>query len=342
MERYGIASGGNFIIDHVKLVDLWPEEGMLSIIIDEKRANGGCPYNVLKDLAILNTEIPLSAIGMVGNDENGEFILNDLSNLKIDTTLMYKSEEEPTSYTDVMTVKSTGRRTFFHNKGANKLLDIEHFDFSRIKAKILHVGYILLLDSLDKPDEEYGTRLARLLKMAKDNGLKTSSDVVSESSDRFNKLVIPALKYTDYLIFNEIEAGKTTGYEIREKSGKLNTENLKKALVSLMEASNSEIICIHFPEGAYGAKRGGKPIFAPTHELSQNYIKGTVGAGDAFCAGMLYGIHEEWDMEKSMRFANAMAAICLSDTSTSGGMKTLEETLKFMEEVPLENRKFPL
>lgn len=109
-----------------------------------------------------------------------------------------------------------------------------------------------------------------------------------------------------------------------------------------MENSKSEIICIHFPEGAYGAKRGENPIFTPTHNLSQEYIKGTVGAGDAFCAGMLYGIHEEWEMEKSMRFANAMAAICLSDTSTSGGMKNFEETLKFMEETPLEKRKiFP-
>ncbi len=342
MERRGIACGGNFIIDHVKLVDVWPEEGMLSIILNEKRANGGCPYNVLKDLAILKTNLPLSAIGIVGNDEDGEFILNDLSSLNIDTTLMYRSKEEPTSYTDVMTVRSTGRRTFFHNKGANKLLDIEHFDFSKIEAKILHVGYILLLDSLDAPDDQYGTRLAHLLKIAKENGLKTSTDVVSESSDRFNKLVTPALKYTDYLIFNEIEAGKTTGYEIREKSGNLNADNLKKALDYLMENSKSEIICIHFPEGAYGAKRGENPIFTPTHNLSQEYIKGTVGAGDAFCAGMLYGIHEEWEMEKSMRFANAMAAICLSDTSTSGGMKNFEETLKFMEETPLEKRKiFP-
>ncbi len=342
MERRGIASGGNFIIDHVKLVDVWPEEGMLSIILNEKRANGGCPYNVLKDLAILKTDLPLSAIGVVGNDEDGDFILNDLKALDIDTTLMHKSETQPTSYTDVMTVESTGRRTFFHNKGANKLLDIEHFDFSKIEAKILHVGYILLLDSLDKPDDEYGTRLARLLKMAKDNGLKTSSDVVSESSDRFNKLVTPALKYTDYLIFNEIEAGKTTGYQIREKSGRLNTENLKRALDSLLEVSTSEIICIHFPEGAYGVRRGKNPIFAPTHKLSREYIKGTVGAGDAFCAGMLYGIHEEWDMERSMRFANAMAAICLSDTSTSGGMKSLEETIRFMEEMPLEERNLPL
>ncbi len=342
METKGIAAGGNFIIDHVKLVDVWPEEGMLSIILNEKRANGGCPYNVLKDLALLKTTLPLSAIGIVGNDEDGDFILKDLSSLNIDTTLMYKSEGEPTSYTDVMTVQATGRRTFFHNKGANKLLDIEHFDFSKIKAKILHIGYILLLDSLDKPDKEYGTRLARLLKMAKDSGLKTSSDVVSESSDRFNKLVTPALKYTDYLIFNEIEAGKTTGYEIREKTGKLNADNLKRALDSLMAKSNSEIICIHFPEGAYGTRRGEKPIFAPTHDLSKEYIKGTVGAGDAFCAGMLYGIHEEWEIEKSMRFANAMAAICLSDTSTSGGMKTLDETLKFMEETPLENRKLSL
>ncbi len=335
MERRGITGAGNFIIDHVKIVDLWPEEGMLSLISEERRASGGCAYNVLKDLAILKTGLPLYAVGLTSSDEDGRYILDDLKAHGIDAGMMQAIDNVMTSYTDVITVKDTGDRTFFHNKGTNKYIDIKHFDFSKIQSKIFHIGYILLLDALDSPDPEFGTRMAHLLKMAKDTGLKTSVDVVSESSYRFNKVVLPALQYTDYLIFNEIEAGRTTGYEIRERSGKLNGNNLKQALKMLAERGGTELVCIHFPEGAYASLKGGPPYFVPSHELPPEHIVGTVGAGDAFCAGMLYGIHEGWELGRSMRFANAMAGICLYDITTSGGMKDLNETLCFMEEMPL-------
>jgi sugar/nucleoside kinase (ribokinase family) len=335
LERRGITAAGNFIIDHIKVVDLWPDEGMLSLIIQEKRSTGGCACNVLIDLARLQTGIPLYGIGLVSNDEDGEFMIDNLKSSGVDVSMMQFMDDVSTSYTDVMTVESTGNRTFFHNKGVNKYLDIKHFDFSRVTTKIFHIGYILLLDTLDGPETEYGTRMARLLKNAKESGLKTSVDLVSESSYRFNKIVSPALKYTDYLILNEIEAGRTSGHEIRENDGGLNMENLKRTLDVLMEGGESELVCIHFPEGAYAGKKGSEPLFIPSHKCPKGYIASVVGAGDAFCAGMLYGIHEGWELERSMRFANAMAAVCLTDMTTSGGMKSVGETLQVMNELPL-------
>ena len=162
-------------------------------------------------------------------------------------------------------------------------------------------------------------------------------DVVSESSYRFREIVLPALLYTDYLIINEIEAGRTAGYDIRQKDGGISVTMLKKALEALMENGNSELVCIHFPEGAYACERGGEPHFVSSHSPPEGFIKGTVGAGDAFCAGMLYGINEGWELDRMMRFANAMACWCLADTSTSGGMRSLEDTLRLMEDTPLRD-----
>ena len=340
MGATGITAAGNFIIDHVKVVDLWPEEGMLSLIMEEKKGSGGCPYNVLKDIAKLQTGIPLRGIGLVSNDEDGRYIIDDLESHKIDGSMMRFMDGVMTSYTDVITVKSTGNRTFFHNKGTSRFLNGSHFDFAKITSKIFHIGYILLLDALDGPDPECGTAMARLLKSAKDFGLKTSVDVVSESSYRFNKIVLPALKYTDYLILNEVEAGRTTGHEIRKKNGKLDTESLKGSLESLMRGGESELVCIHFPEGAFAAERGQEPHFVPSHRLPDGFIKGTAGAGDAFCAGMLFGIHEGWELDRSMRFAAAMAAMCLTDMTTSEGMKPLAEVEKLMKSLPL--REVPM
>ena len=48
---------------------------------------------------------------------------------------------------------------------------------------------------------------------------------MSEDSDRFADIITPALKYTDYCLLNE--AGKTTGFKIRQDDGKLDTVALR-------------------------------------------------------------------------------------------------------------------
>ena len=56
-------------------------------------------------------------------------------------------------------------------------------------------------------------------------------------------------------------------------------------------------------------------------------IKGTVGAGDSFAAGMLYGLHESWPIEECLNLATCVSASCLYDTTTSGGILPLDECL---------------
>ena len=118
MAETGITGAGNFIIDHLKTVDLWPDEGMLSLIQEEQMASGGCAYNVLKDLAILNTDIPLHAIGVTSSDADGAYILDDLQKHGIDTSMMHLLENVTTSYTDVITVKKT-----ISMENAKKIMD---------------------------------------------------------------------------------------------------------------------------------------------------------------------------------------------------------------------------
>ena len=94
---------------------------------------------------------------------------------------------------------------------------------------------MLLLDALDEPDAKFGTKAARLLAAARATGVKTSVDVVSEDSDRFAKIVGPALKHVDYCILNEIEAGKTAGFAIRQPDGRLDTVALRHAAGALLQ-----------------------------------------------------------------------------------------------------------
>ncbi len=333
--RRGICSAGNWIVDNIKIIDIYPEEENLANILEESEGTGGAPYNVLIDLARMDSKLYLEGIGVIGKDEKGKKVLKDIKKYGINPIGIIQTDKEPTSYTDVMTVKSTGRRTFFHNRGANKLLGFEHFPFEKIKAKILHIGYALLLDKLDSFDKEYGTVMAKVFAFAKRYGIKTSLDVVSESDkSRYKKVVFPSLKYVDYLIVNEIETENLTDIKLRDKKGMILLKNFKKAADILFQKGVNEIIVIHMPEGGFLFTKQGEEIFQPSHLLPEGYIKGTVGAGDAFCAGVLYGLHEDMNYNEIMRLATACAALNLSSVSATEGMLPLKEVLNFADKTP--------
>mgnify|MGYP000903216599 CR=1 FL=1 len=147
--KRGIAAGGNITVDYVKTIDSYPLQGNLSSISAVHKSVGGALPNVLLDLARMDGDLPLKAIGMVGEDEDGSRIIAALRRHGIDTGQIRKAPNAGTSFSDVMTVRDTGARTFFHYRGANQLLNREHFDFDKLDADILHIGYALLLDALD-------------------------------------------------------------------------------------------------------------------------------------------------------------------------------------------------
>jgi sugar/nucleoside kinase (ribokinase family) len=321
--RHGLVAGGNWILDQVKLVDVYPQRESLANISTQSQGTGGAPYNVLVDLAKLGADFPLQAAGLVGKDALGRAILEDCRNHKIDTKHLRATDAADTSYTDVMTEVADGRRTFFHYRGANAFWKGDDLVFSKVKASIFHLGYLLLLDALDEADPKFGTRAARLLAAAQEAGMKTSVDVVSEDSDRFSKIVTPALKHVDYCILNEIEAGKTTGFKIRQSDGRLDTVALRHAAGALLQSGVREVVVVHFPEGGFARTRRGEDVWQPSLKLPEKFIAGTAGAGDAFCAGVLLGLHEGWDLGRCLQTAVCVAAASLSHPTCTGGMKTL-------------------
>ncbi len=321
--RRGVLGGGNWIIDQVKLVDVFPQREQLANIRSQSPGTGGAPYNVLLDLAKLEVDFPLVGAGLVGKDAFGDLILEDCRKHKIDAHFLAKTTAANTSYTDVMTEEGNGRRTFFHYRGANAFWKGEDLDFKKTKAAIFHLGYLLLLDSLDQPDTKFGTKGARMLANAQEAGLKTSVDVVSEDSDRFSRVVTPALRYVDYCILNEIEAGKTTGFKIRQPDGRLDTVALRHAAGALLQSGVRELVVIHFPEGGFIRTRKGEDVWQPSIKLPDKFIAGTAGAGDAFCAGILLGLHEGWDLPECLNVGVCVAAASLSHPTCTGGMRSL-------------------
>lgn len=337
MERNGIIAAGNLICDRIRLIDAWPGEGMLATILHEEKSTGGSSCNVLLDLARLDSGIPLYACGVLGDDSDGRFVRDSLEKYGIDTSHIDLRKGLGSSYTDVMTVKGTGRRTFFHFRGANGNLDIEDLEKLDVPARIVHLGYLLLLDRLDAEDPKYGVRAARALRTLQAAGYETSVDVVSEESYRFQKIVLPCLPYIDYLVLNEIEAGKCIGKELRDSENRLNEEKIPFAADRLLAGGVSKAVIVHFPEGAFGINRSGEMVFVPSFHIEEREIAGTAGAGDAFCSGVLYGLHSGFSLRRCLQLGNASAWFVLKDTTCSRSAAELTEIEELIAEQPSSN-----
>lgn len=326
--KKGIAVAGNMIVDMLYPINGFPRPGELTTIVsDMTRATGGCLCNDIIDMAALDPSLKLTALGRVGTDEAGDYLLEgmrvwpniDLSQIK---------REGTTSYTLVMADEVSKQRSFYQCRGANAAFCEADIDWDRLDVSLLHIGYILLLDALDAPDEAYGTKMARLLHTARQHGIRTSIDVVTEAGERFRHIVMPALRYTDYCIINEAEAQATTGVQLVDGEGKLIRENMIEALKIMKSLGVSTWAVIHCPEGGFGLDESDDYVEIPGLKLPKGYIKGSVGAGDAFCSGVLYAAWKGMGLDDAIELGTAAAACSLSQPGATEGMRGYEEAMR--------------
>jgi len=326
LKRNGILAAGNWIVDQVKIIDAYPQQDTLANIISVSASNGGSPYNILKDLSLLGAKFALEGAGLLGEDSFGAFILNECKLLGINCDQLFSRKGEVTSITDVMTVSGTGRRTFFHARGANGTFSESDIILEKSNSKIFHVGYLLLLTALDQLDQKGETGASRILKKARELGFKTSVDIVSESSDRFASVVKPSLPHTNFLFVNEFEAGKIVGDNLM-KDGKVSIPKAKIASGKLLDAGVKDWILLHFPEGALASHKDGTIVFQPSLAIPMEKIQGAAGAGDAFAAGVLYALHEDWNILQALELGVCSAGASLFHPSCSDGIPPLETFL---------------
>lgn len=306
MKRNGIAVAGTILVDKINEITKYPKAGELTKINRVQIAVGGCVPNVAIDLKVIEPEMEIYAIGKIGNDGDGKFVKNEFDKYGLNTNGVKVSQNELTSFTNVVSVLG-GERTFFTYSGCNSSFGYDDVDLANLNAKILHLGYFLLLDKIDNGDG------IKILKKAKELGIKTSIDLVSENSDRY-KEVIPALAYTDYLIVNEIEAGGLAGITPEKK-------NIKQICEKLIALGVNEKVIIHMPDVGYCYSKNGEFTALPSFQYPQGYIKGTTGAGDAFCAGALNAIYYDKPDLEILEFASSSAATSLSKADAVSGMK---------------------
>lgn len=309
--KTGIAIAGSILVDKINEISAYPEAGELTKIKSVQKAVGGCVPNVAIDLKRICPALTVKAVGKIGKDEEGEYVTSVLAENGVETADITIGDEK-TSFTEVMS-QTGGQRTFFTYAGASADFGVSDVDLDNLDVKMVHLGYFLLLDKIDNGDGE------AFLKKAKACGIKTSIDLVSENSDRYS-IVLPCLPYVDNLIINETEAGKLVGMEPTK-------DNLVEIAQKLKAYGVSERVIIHMPELGICVSESGVEIVY-SYDLPDGYIQGTTGAGDAFCAGALYGIHEGKSDKEILEFSSAAAVAALSRPDATSGLKSEKEILE--------------
>jgi sugar/nucleoside kinase (ribokinase family) len=315
-EKNGIAIAGTILVDQINEISAYPNAGELTQIRNVSKAVGGCVPNVAIDLARIDPKLSVKAVGKIGNDDSGAFLKKVLGENGVNTDGLVTSEI-PTSFTQVMSIIG-GQRTFFTYAGACADFGADDVDVDTLNVKMLHIGYFLLLDKIDNGDG------IKLLKKATEVGIKTSIDLVSENSDRYS-MILPCLPYTDNLIINELEAGQLTGIEPK-------CENLRVIAEKLKALGVRERVIIHMKDRGVCLSNNGYTVLG-AYDVPREWIKGTTGAGDAFCAGALLGIYREMSDEDILDLASASAIAALSAPDAISGMRSERELYELCKNV---------
>lgn len=329
MERLGIVCGGAFCVDRNKTIDLYRPEESVAMILSEEDEGGASGTNSSVDLKKLGAPFPIEAIGVVGDDKDGRFLQALCARMRIDVRQLQVVHGVATSYTDCLTSLVSGKRTFFYSPGTNAVVSPDHFDFGATSGKITHLGILGTMKILDAPWQGEVSGWVAVLKKARAAGLKTSIEMCPVPPEVSARVGRPCVPYIDYVIVNDAEAGALAGVRTIV-DGRADVARCHEAAATIV-GNGPELAVVHFPAGSVAATRDGRCLVQPSVRVRREEIKGNNGAGDAFAAGMLLGIHEGWPLDKSLALANASAAASLRAISTNGAVVHWQECLALAE-----------
>lgn len=294
-----------------------PEAGELVATDDFLVQPGGCAANTA--ICLRRLGLPASVIGCVGDDPFGALVVRDLEARGVETGRVRRVTEHGTSKTVIVPVVGEDRR-FIHMFGANAALHADDLaDEALAAADALYLGGYLVLPEM-RQDE-----LAERLRHARERGVKTVLDVAVPAGHPELTLenVRALLPHADVFVPNDLEARALTGEADPHRQAEL-----------LVEAGARTVVVKMGERGAV-ARRGSDSFDLPAPSVE---VVEPSGAGDAFAAGLILGLVEGWDLERSVVFASVLGGSACTALGCYEGVFTRPDAEAFLAEHPLRPR----
>jgi sugar/nucleoside kinase (ribokinase family) len=331
--RRGVVTAGTWCVDLNKTIARWPAEDTLNRYLSLDRRGGGSGCNMAIDLKRLDPAMPVSTMGVVGDDDGGRFLWSECDAFGVERQKLVARSGVATPFTDCFNSLDSGRRTHFFFPGASDALTPDDFDFADSSARLLHLGLPGVHAKMDGPWGGESTGWAATLKKARAAGLTTNLEMASAPFDELRAFGRSCAPHLDLMIVNDYEIGGFAGVETREAglSGRAVGAKVEAALRAALDLGPMRLVVAHFPEGAIALTRDGGRAALGSVAIPSDRIAGVNGAGDAFAAGTLYGWHEGWGLEACVRLGHACAAASMREVSTTAGVGTVAECLELAE-----------
>ena len=253
------------------------------------------------------------AVGGVGYDDMGDWVLMKLAKFGIDTDLMQRCDGFTTS-SSLVTTRPDGARPALHKRGATDGFYITDTQIDRVlDTKILHVGGVGLMNRMDTG------RTEEILAEAKRRGVITTLDVFASTPDDLPK-VARLLRHTDYFIPSEEEARALSGLHA----------NRDLAQFLLYRGAGCVILTLG-AQGAYYQHRDGTQFQTPSYRVD---VKCTCGCGDCFNGGFATGLHLGLPAQACVELAQASSAQNATGLGSQAGVRDLATTRAFIAQTP--------
>lgn len=257
--------------------------------------------------------LKVQAVGGVGNDLMGDWVLRRLADFGVDAENMQRCEGFYTS-SSVVTTRPDGARPALHKKGATGGFFVDDDRLDRVlDTKIFHVGGVGLMDRMDQG------RTVEVMSEAKKRGCITTLDVFASTPDDL-ALIEPLLPHTDFFLPSEEEAMALTGLE-----------DFDEIAAALLDKGAGAVVLTLGEQGAMYRDRDGKTFETPSFQID---VVCTCGCGDCFNAGFATGLHLGEPPERCVELGQASSAQNAMGLGSQAVLSSLESTTDFMERTP--------
>ena len=281
--------------------DVTPVFGQVEKLVEDASLVIGAS-SVITACGAARLGLRVAFVGVVGDDLFGRFMLDAMQAREIDTSACVINSQLKTGL-GVILARPDGNRAILTYAGSMAALRPEHINRSLLtQARHLHAGSTFLLDSLRDA-------LPALLATARAQGLTTSVDTNWDPRECWDTGDL--LAHCDLFLPNRIEAERISGQS-----------NSDDAIATLAR----QIPTVAVKMGNAGALARQGDLMVAQRPLAVRVVD-TVGAGDSFNAGFLYGHLHGWSLEQSLQLAVACGSLSTRAAGGTAAQPTLAEAL---------------
>lgn len=302
MKPFDILVAGEINPDLIVSGNVIPEFGQVEKLVDSATLAMGSSSAIFA-CGAARLGLKVAFIGVCGEDVFGQFMLDEMSKRNVDVKHVIVRKDGQTGLSVILS-RQSDRAILTHTGLIAELRASDIGDDLLLQSRHLHVASYFLQTKL-QPE------LSDLFKRARSFGLTTSLDTNYDPSEKWPG-VNELLAVTNVFLPNEAEAKSLTGAE--------NTDEAADRLKVRVEALAIKL----GKDGALGLSMGQR---VRVKSIPVNVVD-TVGAGDSFDAGFIFGYLNDWELEKSVRLACVCGALSTERAGGTNGQPTLDEAMK--------------